>query len=365
MSLQQKNRIKGFTLVEVMVAMAIGLFVMGGVIQLFTSMRASLNLQTEMAHVQEGGRLAMELLGKDVRNADFWGCTDISKVGSVIDTTHASYDPLLHGGPGTSGGLSGTNNITGDANIIDNTDVLVLRGASNSEGVNVLTHNIKAATIKVDDPGTIAKGDVVMLSNCSTADIFQVTNDPSSSLQQVNHNTGSSAPGNQATYNQGTGNCTNCFQVSYQDTGAFLLVPYTKIYSIRQGSAAANGNGEENSLWLHTASGACVNGCELIEGIEDMQILYGEDTNGNFSVNEYKTANLVTNMDNVLSLQISLLVRTEGTRANSPQTLSYYPAGDLSGTSTLIGTVVADTTDLRIRKVYTSTTTIRNRMQLD
>ena len=49
---------------------------------------------------------------------------------------------------------------------------------------------------------------------------------------------------------------------------------------------------------------------EILEGIESMQILYGEDTNNDKPTNYYVTANQVSNWRDVVSIRLRLLMRS-------------------------------------------------------
>ena len=88
----------------------------------------------------------------------------------------------------------------------------------------------------------------------------------------------------------------------------------------------------------------------LVEGIEQMQLLFGEDTNNDGSADRYLDAgNGALDMASVVSVRVQLLVRgPEGNVLEEPQVLPAPFAG-------------VDTTDRRLRQVFTSTITIRNR----
>ena len=53
-----------------------------------------------------------------------------------------------------------------------------------------------------------------------------------------------------------------------------------------------------------------VNNLELIEGIEDMQILYGEDTNADNTPDYYVSAGNISDMNKVVSIRVVLTVRS-------------------------------------------------------
>ncbi len=63
----------GFTLVEMMVALAVGLFLVGGLISLLVSTSASRMELDKSSRQIENGRYALQLLSEDVRHAGFLG----------------------------------------------------------------------------------------------------------------------------------------------------------------------------------------------------------------------------------------------------------------------------------------------------
>jgi type IV pilus assembly protein PilW len=61
----------GLTLVELMVALAVSLVLMAGVIQIYLSSKQTYRIQDGLARVQENGRFAMEHIGRFVRFAGY------------------------------------------------------------------------------------------------------------------------------------------------------------------------------------------------------------------------------------------------------------------------------------------------------
>ena len=104
----------------------------------------------------------------------------------------------------------------------------------------------------------------------------------------------------------------------------------------------------------------------MIPGVESLQILYGEDPTGSGTVTKYVPAGSVSNMNNVRSLMISVVVRTPTAVAadsSSTRTFNHFgtgyapsntaPAGDP-------GSVFSPTTDGRIRQQSSTTVALRN-----
>jgi type IV pilus assembly protein PilW len=67
------RRQRGLSLVELMVAMLIGLILLFGVTQVYVSSKRSANAQEDLARMQENGRFAMDLITRDLRRAGYWG----------------------------------------------------------------------------------------------------------------------------------------------------------------------------------------------------------------------------------------------------------------------------------------------------
>jgi type IV pilus assembly protein PilW len=91
---------------------------------------------------------------------------------------------------------------------------------------------------------------------------------------------------------------------------------------------------------------------ELAEAVDTMQILYGRDTDNDNAVDDYVTADGITDWNRVLSVRIGLLVRSPDTAAGETDTQVY----NVNGTS------FNPVDDRRVREVFTTTVAIRNRL---
>ena len=63
------------TLIELMVALAIGAFLMIGAITVFMQGRTTFRITESVARLQENGRFAIDRLEPDIRMAHYWGLT--------------------------------------------------------------------------------------------------------------------------------------------------------------------------------------------------------------------------------------------------------------------------------------------------
>lgn len=347
MIMPQLKKQQGLSLIEFMVAGLIGLILILGLTQIFVSNRQAFDTTTASANVQETGRMATEILSKAIRNADYWGCADLSRMFNNLDDSSLGFNADVLG---FGSGLDGADDYidtTASPVVKDGTDFVVVRGARGSDIQLSGAMNNSSAVMDVTSVGALAIGDIIGVSDCRGGDIFQVTKLPPGGTGKIQHNTGDSvSPGNGKNVS-GCGSA-NCFSQIY-DTGASILMPFSERYFVGIGVSG------EPALFLGRGllSGASVGGTqsiELVDGVEDMQILYGEDTNGDGTVNAYRTAAAVSDMNDVLSVRISLLARSrQANVVDSTQTLTFNGAA-------------VDGSDLRLRRVYTMTSTIRNRM---
>jgi type IV pilus assembly protein PilW len=94
----------------------------------------------------------------------------------------------------------------------------------------------------------------------------------------------------------------------------------------------------------------------LIDGVENMQILYGEDTTGNRVPNFYRTATNVTAWANVVSVKLALLFATVDEDFSAPFDTTTY---QLLNAAPFDPTPVTD--DRRRRKIIEATVSLRNR----
>jgi len=71
-------RASGFTLVELMIALVLGLIVIGGSLALFVSQRVTSRMSGQMVDIQSEGRIALDALARDLRSAGDFGCWPVS-----------------------------------------------------------------------------------------------------------------------------------------------------------------------------------------------------------------------------------------------------------------------------------------------
>lgn len=334
---------RGLTLVELMIAMTIGLLLLGGITSIMISSRQTYRVNEALSRMQDNARFAFQVLSRDIRMAGYFGC-----VGSDVTPTNTLNGPtdFLWNFKQTIYGYEATSatawNLTPDSSItspLGGRDIIVVRGASGdgtSAPVKVLDHPggtpPGSANLKVSDASGLKESDVVMVTDCLGAAVFQITGCCAGTpgFDNVIHNTGSPSivPGNLTK------------ELGKEYTGGEVLKITTRSYYIRTNDAG------RPALYRKVGTADVE---EVVEGIENMQIQYGEDTNGDITADIYRGADAVADWSKVVSVRVSLLMQTiDDNIAGATQPYTFN-----GGTTT--------PTDRRLRQVYSTVITLRNR----
>jgi type IV pilus assembly protein PilW len=362
---------RGLGLVEILVAMTIGLMLLAGVGHIFINNHRSARMVTALARVQENGRFALQYLAYELRQAgDFQGCTPDSTVANTViggsgnwlltlDQPLRGYDDY----PNNTDPFPGFTRVPGTG-----TDALVLaRGGGNACVVD--SHVPASATIHCRDNHRFKQGKVLAICDIAQqhiAIVQQSNTNNNDNISVLVHNTGNSvAPGN-CTHLIGSPVPSPCDDSTQpQDGTSHQLTPGSRVFEFsaraffvthRDDGVPALYAERLNPDGENIMDGTLRSASELVEGVEDLQILYGIDTDTppDRSVDAYVPVTSVTDWGQVMSVRVSVLVQTlEDNLARASQVYYYDRDGD--------GTAEAHTaTDRRLRQVFNATITLRN-----
>jgi type IV pilus assembly protein PilW len=326
---------RGVTLVELMIALVIGLILTAGATQIFLGSKDTYRTSEALSRVQENGRMALQLLAREIRQADYFGCQDnLTAVFSQVNTS-GSFDPLGEGGLDVS-----------DNTGANNSDGITLRSVTTDDDLYLENQPSGAAeTLTMNEPRAVAQGEIMIITDCRSADMFQVTNDPiGNNSDQVNHGSGSGNPGNQnvdlaGSYGPGT-MALRFRQVEYdvtQDGGRFFLRR-----QVNQGTANASAD-------------------NIIPGVVDFQLTYGVDSGGDAVVDYYVSGNGMSTADEdeIIAVRIDMIVQSEETNVTTG-------VGGAQEFTLDDGTTDGKTVEIqdgRLAQRFTGTYTIRNRVR--
>jgi type IV pilus assembly protein PilW len=344
---------KGLSLIELMIAMAVGLFITIMISALYINSKDSTRYQQEQSRLQENARTAMEKIGRSVRNAGFQECGSVTKYTNVLNGGATNWwldlSSPIRGYDGSVPATFPTQFTTISPTPASGTDLLILVGTDDSDQVSILSHNASSAQINTN-VHTIPKGTILVITDCSHTSVFQMTGPATSSPTNVVHNEGESVlPGN---CYKGFGASCGAGEKAYTyQPGASIMRLAANAYYVGTSSDTTKGK----SLWtlslaINSSSNVSTSPVELVEGVDDMQIEYGEDTDSNGVPNRYVTANNVSSWPKVINVRLNLLMSTPEKNVISS-----------SSQSVMFNGATTTYTDRRIRRVYTSTVTARNR----
>ena len=357
--------IAGLTLVELMVAITIGLIILTAVARLFVTSRSTYTIEEGLARVQESGRFAVEFLSQDIRMAGYAGCSANltgGQVGNLVDppASPTTFNPDGVAGykytctSSCTGALSEWSPsspiplsdyfLTGSIMPISGTDILVIQHADTT-GTHLTGNSVPSnANIKIINTtalaGMIAVGDILMISDCKAADIIKVNSTSSGSgTKTITH-----------IYNP-----TNNKLLHDYGNDAEIMKLVTRVYFIgRRDNSSSN----PAALYRKELSGSLLVAQELVEGVEVMKLSYGEDTDTTKDgvPNIYRTSpSAVSNWRQVLTVRVGLLVRTSTTVDQENDTRTY----DLAGITAAAGPY----NDKYRRRAFNSTIQLRNHFQ--
>jgi type IV pilus assembly protein PilW len=331
-----KHRQSGVGLVEIMISLVLGLMVTGAIVQIYLSTKRQNEMQTSLTGRQESARFAAQIIQRDAQMAGYRGC--LRDVGFVTNTLNGANDFHYRFERYVEGFEDGAGLPASITNVVPGTDVLTLRTVDDP-GIFTTTEMATAlddpVTVVDLDPPPLAANDIALITDCGGAAIFQVTAFDAGTGTIV-HNAGGVAPGN---FDK---NLVRRF-----NAGSQVFTIRTTSYFIRE---SANGTGP--ALWRR--SGDVADPQELAEGIENMQLLFGVDTDANQTADEYRTADAIgaAQWRDVVSVRVALLIAGVTDRVSEADPRTF----------TLLDEDVGPFDDGRLRRVMTFTVALRNKV---
>lgn len=372
---------RGLSLIELMVAMLLGLIVMLGVIQVFAASRTSYAVTEGLSRVQENARFALDSLERDLRMVGHYGCVNdryrLLSAGQL--NSHFAgggaldFAQSLQGYDATGTGVTGTLNLSAPAagwspalppwinnlNPVPGSDIVVLRFLA-PEGVPVtgfsasgagVSASVDVAKWPVLTQGGVAAPALFGIADCTYADVFQAT----------------AVGGGTVTTKQAALNTTPIdFDSRYTASPAGQTVLYRAeavVYYV--GTGSNNRRSLFRARILPAVGGTNIATTppeELVEGVDSVQFVYGLDgesdpTRPSGHIGLQRTADAITtevDWRRVGQIKVGVL-------ASSPDPASSRQAEDATRMR-LLGTIVNAPQDGRYRTLYDTTISLRNRL---
>lgn len=294
---------KGFSLVEMMIAMALGLVVLLAGLGSFMASQKASGMAQALSRNQEASRLAFELISKDLRVAGPNPCSGSASPINILNSGQtndwwAQWENGIRGYAGGAAvpGLTAGSGVGQRAASSPVLDVYTADDRLTPLGGTMASPN---SAIPMTAGSGFTNGELALICDTTVAFLFQITGTSGNNLV---HSAGSGAPGNCSAVFSASDPCTNI-----NDGHRFgwdALIGRVAAYRWYLGPNEAGGTSLWRARLTNATTGAVpsvVNQQEIARGVDEMAIEYLERGASN-----YVAATAVSDWSNVVSVRISL-----------------------------------------------------------
>lgn len=373
----------GYTVIELMVALTLGVIILAIMSQVYVGSKRTYRSQEAQSRLQENGRYGVDLMSRDLRAIGYAGCItstpnplvkNMANLYSGWNPVTVPFDPQdpLRAVIGYETASVPTPYPIAAATIKANTDVIQIQHLS-STAAKLTNPSPDNANIKIEgNPIGFQKYEILAVTDCVHTDVFKATSvsvGSTGSTVNIAHSNSNNS-GNNTSISYGNDAEVMRFETNIYFVGsgaAGTTCPADALCRARLGMYLSS----DPAKWCTNATGGTTAGfcVEVIaEGVEDMQILYGVNTTANpaHSADRFLDASAfstscsasTTCWGNVVSVRINFLLRSVDATV-SPDPVTAYPASQIPLFNGTAGPAI--TTPRAYRRIYTETVALRNR----
>ena len=289
------TRSAGFSLLELLLAAALGVVMTTAIAQMFISNSRGQAMLAGQARLQESARHALDFIARSARNAGYLGCgaagrltnalngnwrqvveIDLSTPIEAFDATAGTWQPSLAALPVRDGGASAfkSRNRIDASRLQPTSDVVVFRRADLGAVLASAVDDAADPIVVAGNADAFRADSFALLSTCGQAALFRVSSlARSGSRTTLVRASGSGPFGNRSGPALLAGG--NPYGGSAAPRGAAAALAITETYFVARSTANNNRGQAVQALWRKTSTAAPA---ELVQGIEDLQLLFGIDT---------------------------------------------------------------------------------------
>lgn len=301
-----RRRMSGLTLVELMIALVLGLVVVAGVGSVMLANRQTYSTNQALSEMQESVRSAFELLSYDIRQAGGTPCGNTLNFANTVKPSSGpswwqSMEPIIgFDGNQISPSVAFSSNANNAESRVSGTDAITLTGTDPLLDVTVAEHQVNEggpdAVLRITNPTpNIISSDILLVCDFKQTTVLQVSQ----------YNSGSSAPGSSSVVintggSQSPGNCTkqllgsfdcSANQVAPQNPKAtdkfdanqtFISRPTASTWYIGHNARPDDGGRSLYRVFLQHRPTRQLLTAEIVSGVTDMQLRYKTRTSSTF-----------------------------------------------------------------------------------
>ncbi|MEX0731791.1 MAG: PilW family protein [Aquisalimonadaceae bacterium] len=316
----------GLSLVELMVAVVLGLLLMTGIFSVFLASKQTYRLSDAVSRMQENGRFALEMLASDIRMAGHQGCADPRLV-QANAATAISFSYPEDAVAGTEGGHG--------------PDKIMVRYGTAEFGELTSSMPSQASEIAVSKvPHKLKDNGLALIADCDSADIFSV------SAGGLDRGNGRAHPGSALSRAYNHDNDAD----DDARSAARLMGLETAEFEVKQTGRSNHAGNPVHALYRE--------GEEVLEGVENLQVKYGVRTGNQVQYVDWSGS---IDKENIISVRIGLLLHSIDPVLDADDEAEYAVAGVTIRPAPTGATGPTHGGDRRLRRVFETTVALRNR----
>lgn len=336
-ALNKVTKQSGLTIIELMVDIVLSVFVIGILVSFYINYKRSNAVQFDHLLINNSASAAFQYINNDLQLIGFYGCnSDASSIEYALtpsfdyelsdpitpfdanqtglNSTFSLSNPSIGWSPSFQGQMA-------DISPDDGSDAFTIRFADTNPTA-VLQTTSSGSSLVIDTPVySIADGDILLISDCSRTVLFEVNSYSSNTI-------------------------TPTQSIGTMNAGA-------EIYKLNVNSYYIKTEDGISSLYKYSNNTETL----LVPNIENMQIMYGQDTTGDGVTNKFYTGSEIEDKP-ITSLEIGLIIKSNN-QHNQQQTDSQHLL--LSSPDAISTTITVNTpSDNYIRRTYDFYITLEN-----
>jgi type IV pilus assembly protein PilW len=288
----------GVSLIELMIAITLGLVAVGAAMAIYLANRKSFALVEGVARVQENARFAVDLLSRDIREAGGLVCGGTLTTVNIVSGINA----WTVWSQGLVGNVLGADvwqlpapSDPNKAQISGTHSLLVWSASSSGAPVQIVSHDPAAATFTTAGAPGYAVGQVITACDSAQAITFEVA----------------SISGNIVGYSNGAAVTVPLA------AGGFLNPLSAKVWFVGQSTDTATPSSLRR-LTLNKEGNYAYNNDEMVSGVTNMQIQYMVgDSSGAPAATTYADAANVADWTRVIAARVTLSLATQDSVGNT------------------------------------------------
>ncbi len=316
-------RNRGLTLVELLVATTVGLFLMGGVVAVMIDNKDNFVFEQEVAVLQENARFIDDELIHEIRMAGFVGCSDEAVYTNTLGEVSAGIasvrdEDWMNSEFGVQGyEYSTASSLPAFTDIKADTDVLIINRGDPYGSADVLSHSPTTAVITTDGAHDFVSDDILLISDstCSNVAVFQAS---AAGGASISHDTGGRNCRRALSSNSDGTEGYNCDDPPPVGSAGMAYSQWSTLMKYKTSAYYVSDSditGLPTLFRVARVSGGDLDTQELISGVEDFQVLYGV-AGPDRRIDRYLSADFVRALgtrawEQIISVRVTIIMKSQ------------------------------------------------------